>query len=110
MNRGFSLYLDTLRFLAALAVFVSHLAYARFTNGNLQWIRDINLGSDAVVVFFVLSGYVIAYTTFARDRGRAAYAEARIARLYSVVIPALLLTFALDTFGSSLQPQIYGAP
>lgn len=109
MNRGFSIYLDALRFLAALAVFVSHLAYARFTNGNLQWIRDINLGSDAVVVFFVLSGYVIAYTTFARDRGPAAYAESRIARLYSVVIPALLLTFALDTFGASLQPQTYEA-
>lgn len=110
MNRGFSLYLDALRFLAALAVFVSHLAYARFTNGDMQWIRDINLGSDAVVVFFVLSGYVIAYTTFARNRGPAAYAEARIARLYSVVIPALLLTFALDSAGSWVQPQIYEAP
>ncbi len=109
MNRGFSLYLDALRFLAALAVFASHLGYARFTNGGMQWIRDINLGSDAVVVFFVLSGYVIAYTTFARDRGPAAYAQARIARLYSVVIPALLVTFALDTFGTWLEPQIYQA-
>lgn len=109
MNRGFSLYLDALRFLAALAVFVSHLAYARFTHGNMQWIRDVNLGSDAVVVFFVLSGYVIAYTTFARDRGPVAFAEARIARLYSVVVPALLITFTLDSIGSWVQPQIYEA-
>lgn len=52
---------------------------------------------------------MIAYTTFAHDRGPAAYAEARIARLYSVVIPALLLTFALDSIGSWAQPQIYEA-
>ena len=26
---------------------------ARFTHGNMQWIRDVNLGSDAVVVCLV---------------------------------------------------------
>ncbi|KCZ90709.1 acyltransferase family protein [Hyphomonas johnsonii] len=107
MTRGFSLYLDALRFLAALVVFASHMGYARFTGGNMQWIRDLNLGSDAVVVFFVLSGFVIAYTTFARNRGPAAYAEARFARLYSVIIPALVLTFALDTLGTWIEPAAY---
>ena len=77
MTRGFSLYLDALRFLAAMVVFASHLGYERFTKGGMEWIRDLNLGSDAVVVFFVLSGFVIAHTTFARDRGPAAYAQAR---------------------------------
>lgn len=107
MTRGFSLYLDALRFLAALVVFASHMGYARFTNGNMQWIRDLNLGSDAVVIFFVLSGFVIAYTTLTKDRGPAAYAEARFARLYSVVIPALVLTFALDGLGTWLMPHAY---
>lgn len=107
MTRGFSLYLDALRFLAALVVFASHMGYERFTNGNMQWIRDLNLGSDAVVVFFVLSGFVIAYTTLTKDRGPAAYAEARFARLYSVVIPALVFTFALDGLGNWLMPHAY---
>ena len=107
MTRGFSLYLDVLRFLAALVVFASHMGYERFTNGNMQWIRDFNLGSDAVVVFFVLSGFVIAYTTLTKDRGPTAYAEARFARLYSVVIPALVFTFALDGLGNWLMPHAY---
>ena len=80
MTRGFSIYLDIIRFLAALVVLASHIGYYRFTQGNMQWIRDLNLGSDAVVLFFVLSGFVIAYTTFARNRGAAVYAEARLAR------------------------------
>ncbi|MGE6698181.1 acyltransferase family protein [Hyphomonas sp. NPDC076900] len=107
MTRGFSLYLDALRFLAAMAVFASHMGYERFTQGSMAWIRALNLGSDAVVVFFVLSGFVIAHTTFARARGPAAYAQARMARLYSVVIPALIVTVILDAAGSALFPAAY---
>ncbi|HBH43623.1 MAG TPA: hypothetical protein DDY28_04355 [Hyphomonas atlantica] len=107
MTRGFSIYLDIIRFLAALVVLASHIGYYRFTQGNMQWIRDLNLGSDAVVLFFVLSGFVIAYTTFARNRGAAVYAEARLARLYSVIIPALVFTFVIDTLGAQLMPHAY---
>lgn len=107
MSRSFSLYLDALRLLAALVVLASHMGYERFTNGNMQWIRDLNLGSDGVVIFFVLSGFVIAHTTFTKDRGPAAYAQARMARLYSVVIPALVFTFALDALGTWLMPLAY---
>lgn len=107
MSRGFSLYLDGLRFIAALVVLASHIGYDRFTDGNMAWIRSLNLGSDAVIVFFVLSGFVIAHTTFSGARGPAAYAEARIARLYSVIIPALAVTFLLDTAGANLFPAAY---
>lgn len=107
MTRGFSLYLDALRFLAAMVVFASHMGYERFTQGGMDWIRELNLGSDAVVVFFVLSGFVIAHTTFARDRGPGAYAQARIARLYSVIVPALIVTLLLDIAGSALFPAAY---
>ena len=52
MNRGFSLYLDAIRFLAATLVLFSHVAYPRYSNGDLMWMRDLNLGSDAVILFF----------------------------------------------------------
>ncbi|ABI76755.1 acyltransferase family protein [Hyphomonas neptunium ATCC 15444] len=107
MTRGFSLYLDALRFLAALVVLASHMGYERFTQGSLAWIRELNLGSDAVVVFFVLSGFVIAHTTFSRARGAAAYAQARMARLYSVILPALIVTFLLDQAGTAFLPHAY---
>ena len=54
MNKATSLYLDLVRFLAALVVFVFHFAYARFSGGDLQFIRDTKIGSDAVMLFFVL--------------------------------------------------------
>lgn len=69
MTRGFSIYLDALRLSAALLVLVSHIAYSRFSNGDLGWMRALNLGSDAVILFFVLSGFVIAFTTAAKQRG-----------------------------------------
>ena len=68
MTQRFSLYLDFLRFSAAMIVFLSHFAYPRFTDGTYSFIRDLNLGSDAVVFFFVLSGLVIAYTADTKDK------------------------------------------
>lgn len=107
MTRFFSLYLDALRFLAALVVFVSHFAYPRFTGGDYIIIRDLNLGSDAVVFFFVLSGLVISYTAEVKDKTLKAYAFSRATRLYSVVIPALLLTVLMDGIGSRIAPAVY---
>lgn len=107
MTRGFSTYLDGARAAAALTVMLSHLAYLRFTGGDLQIIRDYNLGSDAVVIFFVLSGFVIAYAADQRDSGLGGFAFSRLTRLWSVAIPALILTLAADALGARLAPADY---
>ena len=107
MTRGYSIYLDAIRFFASILVLFSHIAYPRFSNGDLAWVRDLNLGSDAVILFFVLSGFVIAYTTESKQRTGASYAKARIARLYSVVIPAILVTLLCDLLGRSINLAAY---
>lgn len=107
MNFRFSLYLDLLRFLAAIAVFVSHFAYTRFTDGDYIILRELNIGSDAVVFFFVLSGLVIAYTAEVKDTTLKAYSFNRITRLYSVILPALILTIILDLWGAHISPHVY---
>ena len=62
----------------------------------------------AVIVFFVISGYVIAFSTLGNRRANIReYAAARLSRLYSVVIPALLLTLLLQWIGSLLYPEPY---
>lgn len=99
-----SVFLDLLRFGAALAVMFGHLAAGWLTGGYL-W----QLGGFlhvAVMVFFVLSGYVIAATTSAHH-GPADYAAARIARIYSVVLPALVVTALLDVIGLRIAPDFY---
>ena len=105
MNRPTSLYLDLIRFLAAMMVFLSHASSSQWTGGILWQIRPY--GGEAVVVFFVLSGFVIAYATEERERSARVYVVNRMARIYSVTIPALLLTFGLDAIGRRADPSLY---
>lgn len=110
-----SLYLDAFRFLAAAAVLVHHVVVYPFareaphSGGNWHDVAGA-YGSVAVIAFFVLSGYVIAHVTAARETSAGAYAVSRVSRLYSVILPALLLTWGCDTLGQSLAPEFYGNP
>lgn len=107
MTPRLSLYLDGLRVIAAFAVLLSHFAYPRFTRGDYLILRDLNLGSDAVVLFFVLSGLVIAYTSDVKDRTLGTFAFNRVTRLLSVVAPAIVLTLVFDRLGAWLHPEAY---
>ena len=84
MNKETSIYLDAVRFIAALAVFFSHVG-ARIYSGGFLWQAN-SAGTPAVVIFFVLSGFVIGYVSGRRETSGSAYFVARAARLYSVVI------------------------
>ncbi len=107
MSRGLSLYLDAARALAALAVLVSHLGYASVTAHGLGWARAYNIGSDAVIVFFVLSGLLIAHTARAKDRDLRSYAAARLSRLWSVALPAVVFSAVLCAAGWAFAPAAY---
>ena len=106
MTQALSLYLDALRFGAAFTVFASHWAAARYS-GGLFW-RVMGYGRTSVIVFFVLSGFVIAWVTETRERTFEDYAFSRIARLYSVIVPAFLLTAVLNRLAIAIDPQLYG--
>lgn len=107
MSRGLSVYLDALRVLAALIVLLSHWAYPRFTDGVYIFIRELNLGSDAVVLFFVLSGLVIAYAAETKDRTARRFLFNRATRILSVAVPAVVVTFLVDRLGAALAPVAY---
>ncbi|HET8996031.1 MAG TPA: acyltransferase [Acetobacteraceae bacterium] len=94
MTRSYSTYLNLLRILAALAVFLSHAAARSFTNGTV-WAPE-RMGHKAVILFFVLSGYVIAYVAREREHTLASFAVSRAARIYSVALPALAVSFAVQ--------------
>lgn len=65
------------------------------------------LGIDAVMVFFVLSGLVISFVADSKETSPLDYSAARLARLWSVLIPALILTYFADKLGAWLQPSLY---
>lgn len=104
MTREFSIYLDGLRISAALLVLAAHsLGYAY---GPIAWWPN-SLGHNAVVVFFVLSGYVIAYVVDHKESTFRDFWLSRWARIYSVAVPALLITLLADRVGLSLSPDFY---
>jgi len=105
LKKEVSLYLDLVRFCAAMVVFLDHYSFHRFSGGLLWQMRQF--GNEAVTVFFVLSGFVIAYATSTRENTPRSYCVSRMARMYSVVVPALLLTVVLDEIGSGLRPDLY---
>jgi peptidoglycan/LPS O-acetylase OafA/YrhL len=107
MKKPVSLYLDLVRFLAALAVFVSHLGGYPYAVKYLVWWRLTAYGTIAVTIFFVLSGYVIAHVVSTSEKDAGRYFRARAARLYSVLLLALILTFLLDKLGMTLHPALY---
>lgn len=108
MNNGLSTYLDFIRLAAAMVVFLTHAGYDQFTSG---WLLPVGqYGHDAVVIFFVLSGFVIAHVVEHKETTPGEFFLARLARLWSVVMPALVLTLVLDYIGSRIDYSVYAGP
>src|SRR6516164_6699219 len=104
MNKTTSLYLDFLRVIAAFGVMLVHANQVWFSNG--LFLRP-EYGHKLVMVFFVLSGYLIAFTVDKKNKGSERYLIDRVSRLYSVVIPALIVTFILDSLGEKINYSFY---
>lgn len=103
MTKTFSTYLDLFRFLAALTVMLAHLTFPEFVGDLIEYQGDY--AGAGVVAFFILSGYVIAYVSAEKETDLRSYGINRLARIYSVALPALLLTMLLD-----LLHTILGSP
>ena len=89
----FSVYLDLLRLAMAVDVVLFHLRTIGVGPLSIQHLLP-GTGHECVIVFFVLSGYIIAATAERKDSTLLDYALDRFARVYSVAIPALLISTA----------------
>lgn len=107
MKPGFSLSLDLIRFCTAMIVFIAHFAFVRISGQWLMEIWSAPFAHHAVMVFFVLSGLVIAYVVSDHEQTLERYMRARIVRLYSVVLPMLVLVPLIDWVGNQMNPVLY---
>lgn len=105
MNRTTSVNLDLARWLAAMAVFTTHFVQLGMDGTYRAEIEP--LGRVGVVFFFVLSGYVISATAQEKHGNMVHYMAARLGRLQSVFLPAIVLTWIADSIGRTLDPSIY---
>ncbi|NDA69085.1 MAG: acyltransferase [Verrucomicrobia bacterium] len=108
-------YFDSLRGGAALLVCAGHLRHFLF----VEW-REVSqptvlaklfyaltsLGHASVVVFFVLSGFLVGGSVLSQVRAQrwswGNYASRRLTRLWVVLVPALALTALWDWLGQTL--------
>ena len=103
--------LDLLRSVSALLVVLGHVRvlffqdYADVPHSALSGIAYAftSLGSEAVIVFFVMSGFWVGGGAVRAMKRRTfswgGYASARLTRLWLVLLPALLLTILVDGLG-----------
>jgi peptidoglycan/LPS O-acetylase OafA/YrhL len=104
MRKEFSIYLDLVRFIAALLVVIHHSNFRQLSAKPIPFSQH---GPAAVIIFFVLSGYVISYVTESKEREPVDYWSSRLSRFYSVAVPIILLCPLLDMAGEALAPQFY---
>lgn len=115
LNRGQSAWLDVTRAFAAILVVIHHVRNLFFVNypavkAPLNFRETTkavyyltSLGHPAVMVFFVLSGFLISGSVLkSLDRGYWSwswYLVQRLTRLWVVLLPALLLCAVWDALG-----------
>lgn len=100
-----SVYLDLIRIGAALVVVLHHAWPMMAPAHPLPW-----PGSQAVIVFFVLSGYVIAFVADGREKTLRDFVMRRITRVWSVAIPALVLGAVLAPLVGASSPLAAAPP
>lgn len=91
--------LDLVRFLAAFAVLLGHGISFFGVAKSLQPPSAVYMQNMGVLVFFVLSGFLIAFVlnrAQARGTGMGDYLVDRFARIYSGFVPAMVLVGLLD--------------
>ena len=85
LPQPFSLYLDLARFIAAFLVVSAHYLQYQVPGADIAGFLP-DMGREAVIIFFVMSGFVIAYASQRRNASAREYAAPRIGRIYSVAI------------------------
>ena len=107
--------LDFARGIASLLVLMTHTFECQFLSPGQEvyqtWTQKIfyyfcSLGGDAVMVFFVLSGFLVGGSVVKQvDRDKWSWTDylvRRLTRLWIVLVPALLLTVVWDSLGIGL--------
>lgn len=99
---AFSTYLNLVRVVATGVVIFSHIP---FTTTIGYFFSRNNFGYDSVVIFFVLSGYVISYASEQIDKTLSNYALNRFVRIFPVAFSSIILSFLIAKIGFIANPN-----
>lgn len=98
--------LNLIRAIAAQVVCVVHAYNFFYDESPLK-----STATVAVMVFFILSGFLIAYTLTQKEKdGFTSYLIDRTSRIYSAYLPAIFFILALDLINMGLHGNYVFAP
>lgn len=110
------IHLDALRGIAALLVLIGHIRGFILVDFGDAGSTDLltqatyfatGLGHSAVIAFFALSGFLVGGSAIGSLRSRrwstSRFAIARLSRMWTVILPALALTWIFDIVGTWLN-------
>lgn len=102
--------LELVRGLAALEVFVDHLLQIPELRDRLAWLVPLsNFATEAVILFFVLSGTVIRTALARADWNPGHFVRGRLVRILPVYLVALAVAaLAQWWIGERIDPVQYG--
>ena len=110
VSRGRDNNLNLIRLIAALAVLVSHawpLALGLGTEQPLERLTGFQLGTQAVYVFFAISGFLIT-RSYERHGTLRQWATARMLRIFpGLVVVLVLMAFGLGPLLTDLSLRDY---
>ncbi len=93
--------LEAVRASAALYVFLGHFLLAWFFTKDSRLALPFVFGQEAVMIFFVLSGFVIYFSTASKPSiSFREYFVKRFLRIYPIFVFALLVSFVMASFSS----------
>lgn len=113
LSQNNSIFLDILRVVAVQLVVIGHGIsfcgiFLFLQPPNFAYIQNI-----AVVIFFILSGFLISYTIFTKKQDKSytfsIFFIDRFSRIYTGLIPALLFIFVLDSIFIHFFPSAFGS-
>ena len=125
MSPRLSSFLDVSRWVAAFVVAFSHVRHLMLVDYRNAASTDLiakgfylmgGLGHEAVMVFFVISGYLVGGLTITRYKERGFdlrdFGAHRFSRIYTVLLPALIIGGLLDIVGAAAfnATALYTAP
>lgn len=109
-GNGEILSLTGLRFIAALYVFLFHIQI-RWPITNIPFLKNIlDQGATGMSVFFMLSGFLLAYRYVNADNSLKDYLVNRFARIYPVYIVVAITTLpwlGIDFFADKTEDLIF---
>jgi peptidoglycan/LPS O-acetylase OafA/YrhL len=89
--------LEFLRGFVAFYIFLHHVL-CKYIDCNIYISKLFIFGQEAVIIFFLLSGYVISLSQFRREYNFRTYFMHRFLRIYTVVILSIILSYIVFSY------------